>query len=341
MREINKIIIHHTESTGGAVDFMRYLHVELNGWSDVGYHYIITNGKKNGNWKAGGDGEIQGGRPVERMGSHARGANLGTIGVSFVGKLGSKSPTPAQLASAYSLLATLCNQYNLDPRHKNNLLSNDILAHRDVGNTDCPGDNLYALLPSIREKVYEFMVTENLIDISTLVENTSNWTPSATGSSSGGMPAPAQVENEYVNPERVKEAIDNLFNLWKSDAKSHLWFETFYGRRAPISRKHWFEDFYKCQHSEDWFTVTGGFTLATKSAVPDVPGSDSDGELTVAEDTPIAGCFMTEKQVLYVNPAIRCASMDRIPKEANDIPLEGEQAEINAEDTIEEAGSGD
>ena len=144
----------------------------------------------------------------------------------------------------------------------------------------------------------------------------------------------------YDDPAVVVEAIDNLFNLWK-EIPSLQWFEVYYGRRAPISRKHWFEDFYKCQRSDDWFTVTGGFTLATNSVTTDagaesVVVEDTGASAVIPSDAKIAGCFVTEKQLLYVSPAIRCASMDRIPKEANDPPIEGEQAEIDAEAVIEE-----
>lgn len=147
MRKINKIIVHHTESKGGAADFIRHIHVDINKWSDIGYHYIITNGKKNGNWKAGEDGEVQDGRPVEKMGAHAKGANKGSIGISLVGTFGKTEPTPLQIASLIRLLTEFCQKYELNPLE-------DILAHRDVGNTDCPGDNLYRLLAIIKAVVY-------------------------------------------------------------------------------------------------------------------------------------------------------------------------------------------
>lgn len=150
MRKINKIIVHHTESPGGDVEFVRHIHVDINKWSDVGYHFVITNGKSHGSWNAGGDGEIQEGRPMERMGAHAKGANKGSVGISLVGTFDETEPTSKQVASVCGLIATLCNKFNLDPR-------SDVLGHRDVGNTDCPGDNLYALLPTIREVAYKMM----------------------------------------------------------------------------------------------------------------------------------------------------------------------------------------
>lgn len=155
MRKINKIIVHHTESPGGDVEFVRNIHVNINKWSDVGYHYIITNGKSHGSWSAGGDGEVQEGRPLKKMGAHARGANKGTIGISLVGTFDTTKPTPLQIASLCSLIATLCNKFELNPREC-------VLGHMDVGNTDCPGKSLYTLLPIIREVAFKMntMVTD-------------------------------------------------------------------------------------------------------------------------------------------------------------------------------------
>jgi len=155
MRKITRIVVHHTESKGGDKEFIRYLHVDRNKWNDIGYHFIITNGKKNGEWKAGKDGEIQEGRPLKTMGAHARGANKGSIGISLIGTFMTEKPTPKQMASLCSLIATLCEKFDLDPLE-------DVVGHRDVGNTDCPGDNLYALLPTIREMSREMLVMINL-----------------------------------------------------------------------------------------------------------------------------------------------------------------------------------
>jgi len=147
MRKINKVVIHHTESRGGDKEFIRYLHVDRNGWSDIGYHYIITNGKMNGSWEAGKDGEVQIGRPIEKMGAHARGSNKGTMGISLVGTFMVDKPTPKQMSSLVNFLADFCVKFDLDPLR-------DIVGHRDVGSTDCPGDNLYEQMPTIRAIVY-------------------------------------------------------------------------------------------------------------------------------------------------------------------------------------------
>ena len=64
MRKIDKIIIH-CSATPGLKNFdvkdIRDWHVNGNGWSDVGYHYVIKL-----------DGEVQLGRPDKNRSSRKR-----------------------------------------------------------------------------------------------------------------------------------------------------------------------------------------------------------------------------------------------------------------------------
>jgi len=138
--------------------------------------------------------------------------------------------------------------------------------------------------------------------------------------------------------DAVKNAVDNLW-AWYKEAPMHTWFEIFYGRRAPISVNHWFKDFFKCKGTEDKFIYYGGYTLATNSVtledeggetVPEENQTDSNGESygeKLPLDAKLAGLFVTEKQHLYINAAIRCASMDRVPIEISEPPSVEEMTE--------------
>ena len=78
MRTINQIIVHCSDSNVKShdnIETIRKWHVEERGWSDIGYHYVITQ-----------DGVIHEGRPLYRSGAHARGFNLGSIGICLTGK---------------------------------------------------------------------------------------------------------------------------------------------------------------------------------------------------------------------------------------------------------------
>lgn len=77
-RRIDAIVIHCTASKPDkdlTVSDVRRMH-KANGWSDIGYHYLIRM-----------DGTIENGRDVDIMGAHVSGHNAHTIGVCYVGGL--------------------------------------------------------------------------------------------------------------------------------------------------------------------------------------------------------------------------------------------------------------
>lgn len=128
MRAINKIIIHcsateHDMDVG--VDEIRSWHTmkppKGNGWSDIGYHYVITL-----------DGEIQEGRPIERTGAHTKGHNHHSIGICYVGGLinGESADTrnEKQKDSLDDLLHELVELYPMAR----------IYGHRDFSKKSCP-----------------------------------------------------------------------------------------------------------------------------------------------------------------------------------------------------------
>lgn len=123
-RVITDIVIHCTASREGqamTVDQIRAEH-KKNGWSDIGYHYVI-----------GLNGEKWNGRDVDLIGAHVNGYNAHSIGISYVGGLENKPGVPynklkakdtrteAQKAALMSLLMDLRKLY---PKAK-------IQGHRD------------------------------------------------------------------------------------------------------------------------------------------------------------------------------------------------------------------
>ena len=77
MRKIDKIIVH-CSGTSEFQDFditnIKDWHVNGNGWSDVGYHFIIKL-----------DGTIQDGRPLKKIGAHCFRKNRSSIGICYIG----------------------------------------------------------------------------------------------------------------------------------------------------------------------------------------------------------------------------------------------------------------
>ena len=79
MRDLNRIILHCSATREGkdfSVDTIRDWHVKGNGWSDIGYHWVIRL-----------DGSIEVGRPLEKSGAHTKGENKDSVGVCYIGGL--------------------------------------------------------------------------------------------------------------------------------------------------------------------------------------------------------------------------------------------------------------
>ncbi len=89
-REIDKIIIHCSVSDYATRKWFFNLHVIENGWSDIGYHFLIMNSKSKPaktllKLNPEHDGRIVWGRDVEIAGAHCRGDNKTSIGICLVG----------------------------------------------------------------------------------------------------------------------------------------------------------------------------------------------------------------------------------------------------------------
>ena len=108
MRKIDRIVVH-CSATPASMDIgvgtIRGWHVLERGWSDVGYHFVVTR-----------DGEVQTGRPLERSGAHAKGFNKHSIGICYVGGLDKHfkpedNRTDAQKIAMYELIVELQTRF--------------------------------------------------------------------------------------------------------------------------------------------------------------------------------------------------------------------------------------
>ena len=69
------IVVHHSATETGDVEAFRRYHVQVHGWDDVGYNFVILR-----------DGTVQTGRSANKIGAHARGRNSSHLGVCLVGE---------------------------------------------------------------------------------------------------------------------------------------------------------------------------------------------------------------------------------------------------------------
>lgn len=115
------IIVHHLEAEGPTwnVEAIHRMHKEDNGWAGIGYHYYIRL-----------DGTVYKGRPDGAIGSHCKGANTNSLGVSFEGNYDTRGTMPSAQFNAWcELKAYLCNMYGFLP----------VFGHREKGSSECPG----------------------------------------------------------------------------------------------------------------------------------------------------------------------------------------------------------
>jgi hypothetical protein len=162
-------VVHHTATTNSytpdeAKQVVRSIyeyHVKVNGWADIGYHFLID---RFGRTYEGRYGGIT--KPV--IGAHSDGFNTGSTGVAIMGNFSSSAPTSASMTALRELLAWKLDAHHVDPRSTVTVVSRGskkwpagasvhlhaISGHRDVQETACPGDRLYAALPQLRTDAY-------------------------------------------------------------------------------------------------------------------------------------------------------------------------------------------
>ena len=141
MAEIERIIVHCSDSSFGDADLIRHWHVDERGWRDIGYNIIIYNGylKNTADYDPSMDGRIVQGRKIDlntyldgmESGAHAYGFNSTSIGVCLIGV---KKFTKNQFNSLHFVY-----QFwkNIVPGIK-------IIGHYDVSKTKtCPNFNVF------------------------------------------------------------------------------------------------------------------------------------------------------------------------------------------------------
>ena len=135
MRAITTGIIHcsatRPDQVIGAEDIRRW-HVDGNGWSDIGYHYVI---RRDGIVEPGRDRDLDG-DIWEEVGAHVRGHNGNSIGICLVGGAGSRADdvfgdhfTGQQFIALRALMLAINGAY---PEIK-------WLGHNDLAAKACPG----------------------------------------------------------------------------------------------------------------------------------------------------------------------------------------------------------
>jgi RHS repeat-associated protein len=154
---LDMVVIHHEGNLQYYnVNIVQLNHMLLNGWSDIGYHYVI-----------GPDGTIYEGRDVNVRGAHVLEGNSGKIGILLLGDFepgpsfifkaeildrsfelivsdkDDIGPTQAQIESSLSLVQWLDFEYGID----------QVVGHNALNDTECPGDYCLLLVNDLNNAV--------------------------------------------------------------------------------------------------------------------------------------------------------------------------------------------
>ncbi len=109
--EVNRVVLHHTKNRS-TLKSIYNLHVLENGWSKIGYHFVISK-----------SGKIYQTRDLLEEGAHAYGSNATSLGVALVGNFDVEKPTLLQLYALRRLLKVLFSAITT---------LNDIVPHNQV-----------------------------------------------------------------------------------------------------------------------------------------------------------------------------------------------------------------
>ena len=121
-------------------------HVQGEGWSDIGYNFLVDRFGRTWEGRYGGVD-----RPV--VGAQTLNYNSWSTGVSVLGNYQVAAPTQASVDAIKRLLAWKFQLYGIPAVGTvvaNGHTFNRISGHRDGFSTSCPGQYLYAKLPEIR-----------------------------------------------------------------------------------------------------------------------------------------------------------------------------------------------
>ena len=118
--------------------FIQDFHQNGRGWIDIAYHFLIDPA-----------GNIFEGRPIKVLGSHVKNRNTANIGISIMGNF---HPPASNVFTAVSQDSFVAIGTYLKDTYEVPVSS--FYAHRDIGNSDCPGDDLYAKKELLRGSIF-------------------------------------------------------------------------------------------------------------------------------------------------------------------------------------------
>lgn len=151
---VTHLIVHHSDGPntstnwGATVRSIFDYHVNSNGWSDIGYNYLIAP-----------DGTLFYGRGGGKnvVGAHYCAKNNNTMGVCMMGNYMTVAPTDTAWKTLERIFAWKAVDANINPSDSKPLSDLGAIpvvnGHRSGCATDCPGDSTFNRLPALRTRL--------------------------------------------------------------------------------------------------------------------------------------------------------------------------------------------
>lgn len=140
------VFIHHSDGLGNAfttkaeqracMRSIQNYHMDHNGWNDIGYAFVVFQPEGSILHHA----RVYDGRNVHAIPAAQLGHNTGTIPVCVVGNFQIERVQRVTKERLIEVVRNLKKEFGI----------HSIKGHRDVNQTDCPGDHLYPLVSEIR-----------------------------------------------------------------------------------------------------------------------------------------------------------------------------------------------
>ncbi|MGI8477572.1 MAG: peptidoglycan recognition protein family protein, partial [Thermomicrobiales bacterium] len=156
---VEHVIIHHTATLNTTDPYLEMrsiyqYHAVEQGWGDIGYNYLVDRQGRVFEGRFGGDNVV---------GGHAFQYAYGSSGIGTLGTFSAVDVTDSCRAAIVAITAW-CGR-NLDPAAKTDFHETRLLptvaGHRDVNESECPGDVLWSDLPGIRTAVAQLLAQTN------------------------------------------------------------------------------------------------------------------------------------------------------------------------------------
>jgi hypothetical protein len=132
------VVIHHTAGNEQNAEQLRSAFKSRFGVNYIGYHVAIF---PDGSWASD--------LTYEQQGIHNNGGrlnNTNSVGISLAGNFEVSEPTQAQMRTLNIKLREVVTRYNIPQEN--------VVGHRDMKATACPGKNLYTKLQDIKNRAY-------------------------------------------------------------------------------------------------------------------------------------------------------------------------------------------